>query len=85
MHTTTDVTTENDTIDIVNNKYPPSSGMSSDVSGMRFASKDRKTVCEIKIEIDNVIFSNASIIMGQFQLNTKTVTCNSKVTIPVGK
>ena len=51
--------------------------MSNDVSGMRLASKDKKTVCEIKIEMESVIFSKASVFL-DFIPSVLTVQKQSK-------
>ena len=58
------MTTLTDTIDMVKSRYPPSKGISRDVSGIRFAKSDKKTVWEIKIEIDNV--SNKDVEQGEY-------------------
>ena len=52
--------TDRATIDIVNSKYLAIKGTDIDVSGMIWATKNRKTVWPSKMEIDNVIFSPES-------------------------
>ena len=58
--TTTDKITDKATIDMVKRRYFAMSGTDIDVSGIIWATRNKKTVWPSKIEIDKVIFSPES-------------------------
>lgn len=54
LRTQTVVHTDNETNNIVNNKYFPSNGTAKDVGGMISASNKKNTVSDTRIEIHKV-------------------------------